>query len=154
MEIKKSPQVINDVIDFIKDRLDSLTIKHKLYINLPENIPQVEIDEVRIGEVLTNLVENAVKFSDESTNIIIEVKTNDKELFVSVSDEGVGIPAEFHEKIFERFFQGEGQKNGRRKGTGLGLAICRGIVEAHGGKIRVESDSGRGSRFIFSLPLY
>jgi K+-sensing histidine kinase KdpD len=153
LEIKKNPQLMSEVFDFIKDRLESLTVNHKLHVNLPGNIPQVEMDEGRISEVLTNLVENAVKFSEEGTNITIDVNANDKEMTVSVSDEGVGIPLELHDKIFERFFQGEGCKNGRRKGTGLGLAICRGIVEAHGGTIRVDSNPGRGSKFSFNLPL-
>jgi signal transduction histidine kinase len=72
---------------------------------------------------------------------------------VSVSDEGLGIPEELHEKVFERFFQGDRRKTGRRKGTGLGLAICRGIVEARGGKIWVESTPGNGATFLFTLPV-
>jgi len=63
------------------------------------------------------------------------------------------VPPELHQKIFERFFQGEGRKAGRRKGAGLGLAICQGIIEAHGGKIWVESQPGQGAKFSFSLPL-
>ena len=110
-------------------------------------------DDVRIGEVLTNLVDNAVKFSDDSTMIKIEVRRALNEVIISVTDEGIGIPPELHEKVFERFFQGNGRKTSRRKGTGLGLAICRGIIEAHGGKIWVESKPGRGSKFSFSLPV-
>ncbi len=153
MEIKKKPCLLNEVVDSIKDRLDNLTLKHHLVIRIPEGLPPVEIDEGRIGEVLTNLVENAVKFSDDSTTITIEARHRGKEIAVSVADEGVGIPENLHEKIFERFFQGEGRKAGRRKGTGLGLAICRGIVEAHGGKIRVDSGPEKGANFSFTLPV-
>jgi signal transduction histidine kinase len=103
--------------------------------------------------VLTNLVENAVKFSDDDTNIYIKASYDEKEITISVTDEGIGIPPELHQKIFERFFQGDGRKAGRRKGTGLGLAICQGIVEAHGGKIWVASKPGSGAKFSFSLPL-
>jgi signal transduction histidine kinase len=74
-------------------------------------------------------------------------------VIVSVADEGIGIPPELHQRIFERFFQGSGRKAGRRKGAGLGLAICQGIVETHGGKIWVESQVGKGSKFSFSLPV-
>jgi len=153
LEVKRKPHKLAEVIDSIKDRLDKLTAKHHLHIDIPETAPPVSIDDHRIGEVLTNLVENAVKFSEDNTTISIEAQLNGKEVILSVADEGIGIPPEIHHKIFERFFQGDGRKTGRRKGTGLGLAICRGIVEAHGGKIWVESGLPRGTRFSFSLPV-
>ena len=94
-----------------------------------------------------------MKYSEENTNIIIGANANCQEVVISVSDEGIGIPQELHQKIFDRFFQGNGHKTGNRKGTGLGLAICRGIVEAHGGRIWVESQPARGVKFSFSLPV-
>jgi K+-sensing histidine kinase KdpD len=153
LEVKKKPHRLNEVIDAIKDRLENLASRHHLYIHIPDEIPHVSIDDNRIGEVLTNLVENAVKFSDDNTKIAIEAHSDGKEVNVSVTDEGIGIPVELHQKIFERFFQGEGRKAGRRKGTGLGLAICKGIIEAHGGSIRVASEAGQGARFSFTLPV-
>ena len=140
------------VVDLVKDRLDNLTAKHHLSINIPDKLPSAIIDEGRIGEVLTNLVDNAVKFSDENTNISIEATADGEEVIISVADEGIGIPPDLHQKVFERFFQGDGRKPGYRKGTGLGLAICQGIVEAHGGRIWVESEPGKGAKFCFSLP--
>jgi two-component system, OmpR family, sensor histidine kinase KdpD len=153
LEVWKKQHKLTDVIYMIKDRLDNLTAKHHLHIDIPDELPTVEIDDGRIGEVLTNLVENAVKFSDDNTNIYIKAYTSDKEIIVSVADEGVGIPPELHQKVFERFFQGDGRRAGRRKGTGLGLAICQGIIGAHGGKIWVESQPGQGAIFSFSLPV-
>jgi K+-sensing histidine kinase KdpD len=153
LEVSKKPHKLTEIIDSVKDRLDKLTAKHHLIIDIPVGAPPVSIDDHRIGEVLTNLVENAVKFSEDNTTISIEAKLNGKEVIMSVADEGIGIPPEIHQKIFERFFQGDGRKTGRRKGTGLGLAICRGIVEAHGGKIWVESELSKGTRFSFSLPV-
>jgi K+-sensing histidine kinase KdpD len=153
LEVKKKPHHLIEVMVGIKETLNSLAAEHRLRIRMTEDLPPVLIDDSRIGEVLTNLVENAVKFSDDNTAITIEAKASGKEVIVSVVDEGVGIPAELHQKIFERFFQGEGRRAGRRKGTGLGLAICRGIVEAHGGKIWVESEPGRGAKFNFTLPV-
>ncbi len=153
LEVKKKSHKLAEVVESIKDRLDNLTAKHHLSVKIPDSAPPVAIDDGRISEVLTNLVENAVKFSDDNTTITIEAHTNGKEVILSVADEGVGILPELHQKIFERFFQGDGRKTGRRKGTGLGLAICRGIVEAHGGKIWVESEPSRGTKFSFSLPV-
>ncbi len=153
LEVRKKPHKLTELIDSVKDRLDKLTARHRLHIEIPDTAPPVAIDEGRIGEVLTNLVENAVKFSEENTIISIEAQSNGKEVVLSVADEGCGIPAELHHKIFERFFQGDGHKTGKRKGTGLGLAICRGIVEAHGGRIWVESEPSKWTRFSFSLPV-
>ena len=153
LEVSRRPRPLADVIDFIRDRLDNLTTRHQLRVDIPDDLPPGNVDEQRIGEVLTNLVENAVKFSDDGTAIVIGARRDGQEVIMSVTDEGIGIPGEIHERIFERFFQGDGRKTGRRKGTGLGLAICRGIVEAHGGRIWVESQPGKGARFSFSLPV-
>ncbi len=121
---------MTDVIYGIKDRLDNMTVKHHLHIDIPKNMPPVEIDDVRIGEVLTNLVENAVKFSDDNTNITISAELKGKEVVISVADEGIGIPPELHQKIFERFFQGERPQGrtekGGRSGAGHLPGHCRG----------------------------
>jgi K+-sensing histidine kinase KdpD len=153
LQVTKKPHKLDDVIYGIEDRLNNITMKHHLKINIPNDFPMVELDEVRIGEVLTNLVENAVKFAEDNTSITIDARLDGKEVIISVTDEGIGIPPELHQKIFERFFQGSGRKAGRRKGAGLGLAICQGIVETHGGRIWVESQNGKGSKFSFSLPV-
>lgn len=153
LEVTKKPHKLDDVIYGIEDRLNNITIKHHLQINIPRDIPMVELDDVRIGEVLTNLVENACKFAEDNTNITVDAQLAGDEIIVSVTDEGIGIPPELHSKVFERFFQGNGRKAGRRKGAGLGLAICQGIVETHGGRIWVESNPRKGSKFSFSLPV-
>ncbi|MGD9143300.1 MAG: ATP-binding protein [Dehalococcoidia bacterium] len=153
LEVKRKKCRLKDVIESVKDRLDNLAVRHQLELSIPGDLPQVNIDDIRIGQVLTNLVENAVKFSEDNTIIYIKADRNGDEIIISVEDEGSGIAPEHHEKIFERFFQGNGRKTGRRKGTGLGLAICRGIVEAHQGKIWVDSQVNKGTRFNFSLPV-
>jgi K+-sensing histidine kinase KdpD len=153
LEVKRSPHPVSELIDSVKDRLDNLTARHHLRVIIADDVPPVVIDEERVGEVLTNLVENAVKFSDDNTTITIEAHAGAEEVIMSVADEGIGIAPEIQPKIFERFFQGHTRKNGRRKGTGLGLAICHGIIEAHGGKIWVESQPGHGATFVFTLPV-
>ncbi len=153
LEVHRKPLSLFDVVDAIRDRLTTITAHHRLQLDISRDLPRVVIDEGRIGEVLTNLVENAVKFSPDNSTIKIIATEAEKSVTVTVADEGIGIPEELHQKIFERFFQGEGRKNGRRKGTGLGLAICKGIIEAHGGHIRVDSRPGHGASFIFDLPV-
>ncbi len=108
-------------------------------------------DPAKISHALFNLISNAIKFSDKGT-IQIELEYRDSEVQLSVSDEGVGIPDEMKEKIFDRFTQVDNGMTRERGGTGLGLALARTIVEKHGGRIWVESQQGKGSRFTFSLP--
>jgi len=151
LEVKKKWHSVAEVVESIKDRLYTLVPKHRLRLLVPSNLPPVAIDDIRIGEVLSNLVDNAAKYSDEGTQITIEAKRNGKGVIVSVTDEGIGIPPELHQKIFERFYQVEDPVLGHRAGTGLGLCICHGIIEAHGGKIWVETEPEKGAKFSFSL---
>ena len=153
LEVKKKPVYISQLIDSIKERLENLAVRHRLVFDIPDKLPRVSIDEGRIGEVITNLVENAAKFSEENTPITIKAESDSTSVIMSVTDEGIGIPSELQQRIFDRFFQGNVHTTGNRKGTGLGLAICRGIVEAHDGSIWVDSKPGKGTRFSFSLPL-
>ncbi len=153
LEVRKQKRNLADVVASVRDRLNSLAARHRLEIDIPGNVSPVTVDEGQIGEVLTNLVENAVKYSGENNRIIIKACPNHDHVVVSVTDEGTGIPPELHHKVFDRFFQVANRSGkGNRMGTGLGLAICRGIIEAHGGKIWVESEMDKGATFSFSLP--
>ncbi|MFH0914553.1 MAG: ATP-binding protein [Chloroflexota bacterium] len=154
LEVKKERRSLGEVVNSVKDRLSSLTVRHRFKVLIPRELPWVYVDEGRIGEVLTNLVENAVKFTPEGKLITMEARSNGgKEVTVIVSDEGIGIPREFQSKIFERFWQVKDASGGKKRGTGLGLSICRGIIEAHQGRIWLESEPGKGSCFFFSLPV-
>ena len=152
LTVKKQPHNLTEVIDLVRDRLDNLTSRHRLQIIIPRNLARLDVDEVRIGEVLTNLVENAVKYSEEGTVITVEAGPKSREVIVSVKDEGTGIPQELQLKVFDRFYQIDNTVASRKSGTGLGLCICHGIVEAHGGRIWLESEPGKGSKFSFSVP--
>jgi signal transduction histidine kinase len=105
-------------------------------------------DEDRIRQVLINLISNALKVSPVNSEIFITVTESEKAVTASIKDEGPGIPAEEHEKIFEKFYT-----RGVKDGTGLGLTICKGIIETHGGEIKVvNNESGKGCTFYFTLP--
>jgi len=125
----------------------------RLKVEVPDDLPPVEVDEELIERVLINLLDNAVKFTPLGGRVTISVLPEDR-AFVrcSVHDTGPGIPRDYLDRIFERFVQVPGQDR-RRQGTGLGLAFCRLAVEAHGGRIWVESVEGRGSHFHFTLPV-
>ena len=105
-----------------------------------------------VKPVITNLVSNATSYSDEGSKISLEAMQTKNNVVVSITDEGIGIPEEHQDKVFDRFYRLESGVSRRRGGSGLGLAICKGIVEEHGGKISVESNLGRGSKFSFNLP--
>jgi PAS domain S-box-containing protein len=110
-------------------------------------------DRVRFKEVLYNLLSNAVKFTHEGGRILIEAAIEDGVAEISVSDTGVGIPAAEHAPVFDKFYQAGSTTRGLKEGTGLGLAIAKQLVEAHGGKIWLESEPGKGSRFAFTMPV-
>lgn len=112
----------------------------------------VAADQSLITRVVTNLIGNAVKFTPEPDAVWVEITGDSERARVAVRDEGPGIPAEYHEKIFERFGQVEAHRDRKNRSTGLGLAFCRLAVEAHGGRIGVESAAGKGSEFWLELP--
>lgn len=140
---------VNAIIDSVKKELCSLTSQHTLKIKIPASIPTVYADCMQIGQVLVNLVDNATRSSAPGTSIRIAAAGSDDSVVVSVADEGEGIPQDLKEKIFDRFFQHT--DNRKKRGAGLGLPVCKGIVEAHGGRIWVKSMPGKGSVFRFTL---
>jgi signal transduction histidine kinase len=115
--------------------------------------PPVNVDEDKIHHVFTNLLTNAIKFSNEGDKIFISVRPEGKEALVSVRDEGLGIDPRDVPHIFEKFYRASGE-SAQRKGTGLGLAVCKSIIQAHEGTIwAVSAGVGQGVVFYFTLPL-
>jgi len=147
-----------DVAELIREVIEILSLNAQgrnvsLIYECSESI-LAEIDMERIEQILVNLLENAIKFSHAGGRIDIHTRVHADVLCVSVEDRGIGIAQENLERVFEKFRTlPSGGGNGQTKGTGLGLTICRKIVEAHGGKIWVESEAGLGSIFHFTLPL-
>ncbi len=125
-----------------------------LVANLPDGLPSVAGDEGRLLRVFDSLLGNAIKFSPDGGQIVVTVEDAGPMERVSVSDQGVGIPEDEQERIFERFYQVDGSVQRRFGGTGLGLAIVKRVVEAHGGQVWVESELGEGSVFHFTIPKY
>jgi signal transduction histidine kinase len=122
-------------------------------VNLPEELPQVNIDSQRIRQVLHNLLENAVAHTTRGDTITVTLQQQDNQLRISVADTGEGIAAADLVKIFERFYRVDKSRTRATGGTGLGLTIAKRLVEAHGGNIEVRSEPGQGSTFTFILPL-
>ncbi len=145
-------QDMNDVVEDVRQNLEILAGTRTLVVQSRGTLPLVRCDAERIGQVLSNLVENAAKFSPADSNIVVGLERYDGGVRIGVLDEGEGIAPEYQDKVFERFYQVEGAAFRAQKGTGLGLAICRNIVEAHGGRIWVESSPQQGSIFYLTLP--
>jgi signal transduction histidine kinase len=124
-----------------------------LSLDLPDNLPQVSIDWQRISQVLHNLLENAVTHTPKRGAINVAATTQDDKIEVRVSDTGEGIPSEDLPNIFERFYRVDKSRARATGGSGLGLTIAKRLVEAHGGKIAVESELGKGSSFSFTIPI-
>jgi signal transduction histidine kinase len=121
-----------------------------LETDLPAALPDVVVDAHRIGQVISNLLGNAIKFTPQGGRIRVSARRHDDQVVISVADTGPGIAGEHLSKIFDWFWQAQGTGH---MGSGLGLSIAKGIVEAHGGRIWAESELGKGSQFSFTLPL-
>ncbi len=152
-QINKSYNDINGVIKEQCSYFESLTkIKDiNMECKVDEQLPSFGFDAERIKQVLSNLLSNAVKFTSEKGKIIVQSKKVDGVVRVEINDTGIGITDADKPLLFHKFFQASNQ-NGVEKGTGLGLVIAKGIVEAHGGKMWVEDNKPKGSKFIFILP--
>ncbi|ACL24676.1 GAF sensor signal transduction histidine kinase [Chloroflexus aggregans DSM 9485] len=136
-----------------QQRSKALESEVELIIDIPDQLPQVIVDEDRIRQVLTNLIENAMKATPRGGKIVVSAEQQQDQILIHVTDTGKGIASELWEKIFDPFYsRGNGMLAGEN--MGVGLTICRQLVEAHGGKIWVaHSEVGKGTRFSFSLPL-
>lgn len=146
-----------DIVSLIKKVLHSFRLYAKskgvkLVTSFEANLSRILADPDRLTQVLTNLIDNAIKFSHKNGEVFIEARKGKDVIEVSVSDSGIGISPENFNRIFNKFQRVEKGVSARLRGTGLGLPISREIVQLHGGKIWVESEVGKGSKFTFTLP--
>jgi len=144
---------VQELIEDVAGRLATHASQtgHVLQTNVEADLPVAHFDYVEIVQVVMNLGENAIKYTPDGTEIVLSARQTDSAIEISVKDNGPGISPRELSRIFEKFHRADETK--RVPGTGIGLAICKGIVEAHGGKIWVESEYGRGATFRFTLPI-
>jgi two-component system sensor histidine kinase KdpD len=149
LRINQELQPVDEVVGAAMNYMEEKIGERELTTNVPQDLPLINVDPVLIQQVLVNLIENAAKYSPVRTEIDVSAAQDGDEVIIAVSDRGFGIKPGDKEKIFEKFYRGDPQAS---TGAGLGLAICRGIAEAHGGRIWVEERPGGGSIFKFSVP--
>ena len=137
------------LINEVAARLRPLVTPHALRLDLPDELPPVHVDYTEVDQVLTNLIENAAKYSPPEAEITVSAAVRDGALLVNVADGGPGISDEAMPRLFEPFFRATGVQRG---GSGLGLAVARGLVEAHGGRIWAENRPQGGASFSFEIP--
>jgi two-component system phosphate regulon sensor histidine kinase PhoR len=152
-ELRTEPVNLNSLIEGVIARLGPQADRQGVTLSseLPPDLPAIIADKERIGQVLTNLVHNAIKFTPSGGRATISAKQEKDSIVVQVADTGIGISKEDLPRVFERFYKAD--KARTSEGTGLGLAIAKHIVQAHGGSIWAQSEEGKGSTFSFSLPL-
>jgi len=151
--LSREPVNVKDIVKDVVDKIKRQTSNHSFETDLPRVLPPVHADQLRLERILHNLLENAVKYSPDGGKIIISARLENDHMVIGVSDEGIGISLHDQAKLFSPFERLAAQRLEGIKGIGLGLLVCRRLVEAHGGRIWVESEPGRGSTFYFTLPL-
>jgi signal transduction histidine kinase len=148
------PQIIEQVVDgHLKGRIQHEARTLDVETKLAPSLPLVNADHARITQVLTNLLDNALNYTPDNGRITINAKATHSYVHISIKDSGIGIAKENQEKIFDRFYRADDSEVQRIPGTGLGLAIVRSLIEMHGGRLKVESELGKGSTFTFNIPV-
>ena len=152
--LDKEPFDIHEIIKNVAASFEGRCKQKKISIELIFATKHLKVmaDKRKIQQVLYNLLDNAIKFSDPDSGITIETTERGDKVYTSVKDDGIGIPRSALNKIWERFYKTDASRGKDKKGTGLGLAIVKEAIQAHGENINVVSTEGVGTEFIFSLP--
>ena len=152
MSPQREWQLLEDIVEGAIRQLGPELKKRPLEIKIDDDLPPVHVDAVEIQRVFVNLMDNAMKYSPARSPIRLTAARVGADVEVRVSDTGPGVSSEERMRIFERFYRAPTSGKGRVRGTGLGLAICKGIIEAHGGRIHCQSIPNVETTMIFTIP--
>jgi two-component system sensor histidine kinase KdpD len=150
LQVQKEWQLLSDVVGVALLRTEEELHDHPVTTNLPADLPLVPVDEILLEQVFVNLLENVANHTPPGTPVEIGAEARPDEVVVWVADRGPGLPIGDEERVFEKFHRGSAVPGA---GVGLGLAICRGIVNAHGGRMWAERRAGGGAAFRFTVPI-
>ena len=158
LQLRRRWGVVDEIISAALTRAEPITRQHRVEVEVEKELPGVRVDERAVSEVVYTLIDNAAKYSVKGSRIRITAeRAGDDSIRMAVEDEGPGIAPDLRERVFDKFFRATrdgGVNNKQPMGTGMGLAIAKGIVEAHGGRIAIESGAaGKGTRVVFTLPI-
>jgi two-component system, OmpR family, sensor histidine kinase KdpD len=148
---ERAPARLGDVVAGGLDRVHGILAERGLDVEVPAELPPVVVNAAQLERVVANLLENAAKYAPRDSAVRVLARTAGEHIELRVEDRGPGIPPEHLEHIFDKFFRLQTSERTGIPGTGLGLAICRGIVQAHGGRIWAENRAGGGARFVVAL---
>jgi len=151
VHLNLEPTDLQDLVGSVVQQFSGRMKNRPLRLEIPDNLPLVPMDTMLVAQVITNLLDNACKYSPEDSPIVVGVELQADAIEVFVRDSGIGLPENELEKVFVKFYRGANNKNST--GTGLGLSICKGIIEAHGGWIKASRNPDRGLTLRFSLPI-
>ena len=145
---------VNSLVEMVLKRLRPIARKRNIEV-IFESMREVtaDIDEVKLSLAINNLVENAIKYNKEDGWVRVTLDADHKFFYLKVADSGVGIPEEFKDRVFERFYRVDKARSRETGGTGLGLAITKNVILLHHGAVRVESKEGEGTIFLVRIPL-
>ncbi|WP_370572870.1 sensor histidine kinase, partial [Methanomethylovorans sp.] len=155
MQISYEKFTINEVFTDIRNNLANFAISKSITLNfeVEADLTDIYADKLKLKQILYNLVSNAIKFTSEQGSVYISASARSNRLHVEVRDTGIGINTEDQKKLFSAFTQLDSTYSRKYQGSGLGLVLVKKFVEIHGGRVWVESESGKGSNFIFEIPL-
>ena len=158
LQLRRRWGTVEEIVSAALARAEPITRNHRVELQIEKELPGVRVDERAVSEVVYTLIDNAAKYSPNGSRILLTARrAGEEQIEMGVADEGPGIPVELRERVFDKFFRATRDGDVSRSlpaGTGMGLAIAKGIVEAHEGRIWIESGSaGRGTRVMFTLPI-
>lgn len=155
LKLEKEYYSITELVHTVLDHMQPLLREREVHTSLEQNLPLISFDYIQMDQVLTNLIENAVRYTPRNTPIDIAVRRLNDDVLITVADRGPGIPEADLERVFDKFYrvQRDKRKNNYPTGSGLGLAVCKGVVEAHGGHIWAQAREGGGVIFSVTLPV-